>query len=137
LSHAQYYGGGALGTTVKLLNTGLASNKVAVPLVFNKDFSSDWVGGFNVYSVGTAGTINTKWVRANSDPTQPGNSFTTAPATGTADGITNYYAPTIGGMLGDFTGAVYVESTDPILVYFDSTNYAQSILVTSIGHNYD
>jgi hypothetical protein len=132
LSHA-IYRDGALGTTVSLLDTQRATYKVAVPLTFNYPILDGWATGLNVYSVGTPGDITTTWVRANADPAT--NSFTYS-LPGTANAMTSFYAPTIPGMLSNFDGAVYVESTEPILAYFNATHYAQSILVTTIGHNY-
>jgi hypothetical protein len=120
-------GGGAYAYAAPVLVPSSATTKLAVPLAFNNH--SAWNTGISVYSVGGAGTITAKYVRTDTVPTTAGNFFDTSKA-GVANGQVSFYAPEISGMLNDFVGIVYLESTVPIMGLITTntggTNYVAS-----------
>ncbi len=125
----------AVGYMVRSLNPAAATNHIAIPIAFRQSPSGTWNGGINVYTVGSASTITTKWVRTDSDPTVSTNYFDYS-LPGVSNGAVTFFAPEMPGMLNNFTGVVYIESSSPILALSGGNNFTEGYSYQITGYSY-
>jgi hypothetical protein len=134
----KYVSEGSVAYHYAALNPTFATNNIAVPVVFN---TSVWKSGINVYSVGPAADITVKWVRANSDPTDPAN-WHEYTKTGITDGQVTFYMGStslpngVPGMLTNFVGAAYISSSAPIMSLSGGTNYDNALAIQIENYNH-
>ena len=129
---------GSTGFSGPALNPSLATNKVAVPVSFNRGMGNllDWNTGIGVYSVGAAGDVTATWVRADSDPATSSHPTTKNVE---ADSSTTFWGPEFTNVPTDFNGVVYLEAQgtgQTIMALVNHTLYNTGISCQMPGHNY-
>ena len=127
------YGSGYMAMSWPALDPTTATTRVAVPL--GLDGAGGWISGVNVYSVGSAGTITTRWVPSGADPAT--STYTSSQA-GTTDGLTYFIANNLSGtdLPSGFNGVVFVESTTPIMALATYVNYSTYSMAEMATVNY-
>lgn len=125
--------GGAVGSLAPAFNKDSATTKLAIPFGYNESFATGTQTGLVVYNIDSSGTVTTTWTAADLDPS---TNSTVKTLSGSANGISSFYAPTI-GIPSNFKGVIYVESSGQKIVgWANQTYYSKGIGAVIPGQNY-